>query len=176
MPIAIDGSGTITGISAGGLPDSSITAAELASGAVTQVKLASGVAGSGPAFGATDAATTATANVSTKIIFDTELFDTDSAFDGTTFQPTLAGYYYVSMRTANSGTASATTVAAQIYKNGALYVAASAFAAAGFGSAPSPSCIVYLNGTTDYLEFYGINTVNANLGASWAFACLVRAA
>ena len=32
MPIAINGSGTVTGISAGGLPDGCITAAELASG------------------------------------------------------------------------------------------------------------------------------------------------
>jgi hypothetical protein len=33
MPISIDGAGTITGISAGGLPDACVTAADLASGA-----------------------------------------------------------------------------------------------------------------------------------------------
>lgn len=33
MPITIDGSGTITGLSVGGLPDATVTAAELASGA-----------------------------------------------------------------------------------------------------------------------------------------------
>jgi hypothetical protein len=33
MPISINGSGTITGLSAGGLPDGSITAADLAAGA-----------------------------------------------------------------------------------------------------------------------------------------------
>ena len=32
MPIAFNGSGTVTGISAGGLPDGCITSAELASG------------------------------------------------------------------------------------------------------------------------------------------------
>ena len=32
MPIAINGSGTVTGISAGGLPDGIIQAADLASG------------------------------------------------------------------------------------------------------------------------------------------------
>jgi hypothetical protein len=42
MPIAINGSGTITGISAGGLPDASVTADEIASGAVTPAKLSSG--------------------------------------------------------------------------------------------------------------------------------------
>ena len=38
MPITIAGSGTITGISAGGLPDDSIVTADIANGAVTQAK------------------------------------------------------------------------------------------------------------------------------------------
>jgi hypothetical protein len=38
MPITISGSGTIDGLSAGGLPDSCITTAEIAAGAVTQAK------------------------------------------------------------------------------------------------------------------------------------------
>ncbi len=130
----------------------------------------------GPAFGATDTATTATANVATKIVFDTEVFDTDSAFDGTKFQPNVAGYYYVSMRTVNSGTTNATSVSSLIYKNGALYVSASAYAAATFGVAPNVSAILYLDGSSDYVEFFGTNTNNANLGFSWASACLVRAA
>ena len=39
MPISINGSGTITGISAGGLPDDCITTAEIAANAVTTAKL-----------------------------------------------------------------------------------------------------------------------------------------
>lgn len=39
MPITIDGSGSITGISAGGLPDASITTAEIADANVTPAKL-----------------------------------------------------------------------------------------------------------------------------------------
>ena len=39
MPISIAGSGTITGISAGGLPDDCITTAELAANAVTYAKI-----------------------------------------------------------------------------------------------------------------------------------------
>jgi hypothetical protein len=35
MPITIDGSGTITGLSAGGLPDSSITTADISNAAET---------------------------------------------------------------------------------------------------------------------------------------------
>jgi hypothetical protein len=40
MPISINGTGTITGISAGGLPDDCITTAEIAGSAVTSAKLA----------------------------------------------------------------------------------------------------------------------------------------
>ena len=39
MPISIAGSGTITGISAGGLPDDCITTAEIAANAVTYAKI-----------------------------------------------------------------------------------------------------------------------------------------
>lgn len=44
MAITINGTGSITGLSAGGLPDSSITSDDIASGAVTAAKLASGAA------------------------------------------------------------------------------------------------------------------------------------
>jgi hypothetical protein len=40
MAIVINGSGTITGISAGGLPDGSVTAADIAAGTITNDKLA----------------------------------------------------------------------------------------------------------------------------------------
>lgn len=39
MPITINGSGSITGISAGGLPDDCITTADIAAGAVTDAKV-----------------------------------------------------------------------------------------------------------------------------------------
>ena len=39
MPITINGSGTVTGISVGGLPDDCITTAEIAANAVTTAKL-----------------------------------------------------------------------------------------------------------------------------------------
>lgn len=52
MPITIDGSGTITGISAGGLPDASITTAEIADGNITPEKLSGAQSGSAPIYGA----------------------------------------------------------------------------------------------------------------------------
>tara|TARA_R100000329_G_scaffold145603_1_gene131307 strand:- start:659 stop:1291 length:633 start_codon:yes stop_codon:yes gene_type:complete len=45
MPIAINGSGTLTGISVGGLPDGIVDADMLAANAVTAAKLATGVGG-----------------------------------------------------------------------------------------------------------------------------------
>ena len=45
MPIAINGSGTVTGISVGGLPDGIVDTDMLAANAVSSAKLASGVGG-----------------------------------------------------------------------------------------------------------------------------------
>ena len=45
MAITINGSGTITGLTAGGLPDGSITTDDLAANAVTAAKLAAGAGG-----------------------------------------------------------------------------------------------------------------------------------
>ena len=51
MPITINGSGTVTGISAGGLPDDSIVTADIAAGAVTAAKLDGAQSGSAPIYG-----------------------------------------------------------------------------------------------------------------------------
>jgi hypothetical protein len=51
MPITINGTGSIEGISAGGLPDASITASELASGAInTQALALFNASGSAPVY------------------------------------------------------------------------------------------------------------------------------
>ena len=42
MPVTINGNGSITGLSVGGLPDGSVDADTLASNAVTNAKIASG--------------------------------------------------------------------------------------------------------------------------------------
>jgi hypothetical protein len=42
MPITINGSGTVTGISAGGLPDDCIVTADIADDNITEAKIASG--------------------------------------------------------------------------------------------------------------------------------------
>lgn len=52
MPITINGSGTITGISAGGLPDASIVTADIADAAITAAKMSGAQNGSAPIYAA----------------------------------------------------------------------------------------------------------------------------
>jgi len=52
MTITINGSGTITGITAGGLPDAIITTAEIVDANITAAKLSGASSGSAPIYGA----------------------------------------------------------------------------------------------------------------------------
>lgn len=171
MPITINGTGTITGISAGGLPDATITQAELAAG----------VAGNGPAFSAyQNSAHSFTGAVWTKIQIQVEEFDTNSNFDNATnyrFTPTVAGYYQVNGRlTAGS---IVTVLIVSVYKNGSAWKRGNANANSS-GEAVCGSSLVYLNGTTDYIELYGYFSATANSFAgsdqTYFQASLVRAA
>ena len=173
MPIAINGSGTITGISAGGLPDATITQAELATG----------VAGNGPAFSAYKATTQViSATTNTKIAFDAEDFDTANCFDPTTnyrFTPNVAGYYQVdvAVQFLAAGTNASLVI---LYKNGANIKYGNYSGTALLNPINVISTIVYMNGTTDYLEVYANNsissTVNNSSLSSYFQAALVRAA
>jgi hypothetical protein len=52
MPMTFDGNGTITGLSAGGLPDATVTTAEIADAAITAAKMSGAQSGSAPIYGA----------------------------------------------------------------------------------------------------------------------------
>jgi len=52
MPMTLSGDGTITGLSAGGLPDASIVTADIANAAITAAKLSGAQNGSAPIYGA----------------------------------------------------------------------------------------------------------------------------
>jgi len=89
----------------------------------------------------------------TKLQFQTKEWDTTSSFaSNTTYTPTVAGYYQVSAGLAMLS--SNTAVAVFLYKNGsqykALYNGLPTQTSGGYGS-----CMVYLNGSTDYIEIYG---------------------
>ena len=151
-------------------------APSLPAGSIPQAALAAGVAGNGPAFSAyQSSAQTLTGNVTTKIQLQSEEWDTASCFDSTTnyrFTPTVAGYYQA------SGGVQVATVATIItmflFKNGSPYKQLmstnSAVVSGGYGSA-----MVYLNGSTDYIELYVNLTTGQALNAQ-SYYCYFQAA
>jgi len=145
------------------------------------------VSGNMPAFSAyASAAQTVTNNVFTKVTFGTEEFDTNSNFASSTFTPTVAGYYQVNFLLAGSGTTTLTRLVGSIYKNGSsigrdfdVTVSAGTNPVSGSGAR-----VIYMNGTTDYLEVYALVTGtgtlsvsgNAVTNTSYFSACLLRGA
>ena len=95
----------------------------------------------------------------TKIPFDTITFDTDSFFDNTTnyrFQPTVAGYYQIVVNASISFTSTGGNVAiAYIHKNGSQHSRAGLIhSSASIYGIVNIADIIYLNGSTDYVEGY----------------------
>lgn len=99
-------------------------------------------------------------NTHTKIQFNAESYDTASCFDSTTnyrFTPNVAGYYQINMGISFSGVNASTTKELTIYKNGSAH--SLIFSSNGSGT-PGATCtfngsdLIYLNGTTDYVEGY----------------------
>jgi hypothetical protein len=119
------------------------------------------VSGNMPAFSAyySGAAQTPAASTFTKIIFNTEDFDTANCFDSTTnyrFTPTVAGYYQINLICCVGQNGSLlTNYVAALYKNGVRYASTSTgqIANGGYGN-QSISLIIFFNGSTDYVEAY----------------------
>ena len=115
--------------------------------------------GAAPAF---SAYSNANQNISTssytKLQFQIEEFDTNSNYDNATnyrFTPTVAGYYQIYGSAIFNIAPTTLNGALLIYKNGSAFKSV-----VGFGSNlsgwfnPTISSLVYLNGTTDYIEMY----------------------
>ena len=169
------GSGTFTIASPNSNTDRTLSLPD-ATGTILTTATA-GVPVNGPAFSATDTATTATASVTTKVVFDTTVFNLGSAFDGTKFQPAVAGYYQVNASVKAGNATNASVLAVYVYKNGASQIANQFWVGAGWsGTTALASELIYMNGSTDYLEVYGNNATNANLGAATFSAFLARSA
>lgn len=101
-----------------------------------------------------------TSGVSTKVAINTLVFDTTSNFSTTNnrYQPTVAGYYQINgtVRCTVSGS-SGTLFSAYIWKNGAVYAEGAQIQGSGLlNSHVTVSEVVYLNGSTDYVELYGL--------------------
>lgn len=120
------------------------------------------VAGKAPAFHATLSAdqTSITAATFTKVNLNTEEFDTNGCYDNATnyrFTPNVPGYYeFIWHLFSNSTTL--TAISAVLRKNGAT-VSESPFAAvASAAQRTAASRLIYMNGTTDYVELWGYLT------------------
>ena len=138
-------------IDSASLNSGAVTTTALAAGSVAQTNLSAGVAGNGPAFSAyKSSAQTLSTTTFTKILFETEDYDTNSNFASSTFTPTVAGYYQINAAI-NIATA-ATQIILRIYKNGSLFRSGTNVNSV---SAISTSSMVFCNGSTDYIEIYG---------------------
>jgi len=102
-------------------------------------------------------------NTFTKVNFTTEAFDTDSCYDTTNsrFTPNKEGYYWVAsqLQLGQSG-GTLTQAGSAIYKNGSAYnrggwIAWESGTPNGSYVITNNNDLVYMNGSTDYLEVYG---------------------
>jgi hypothetical protein len=117
----------------------------------------------GPAFSAYLGSTqTIPHATNTKLQFSAELFDTASCFDTSTyrFTPTVAGYYQINVIYILQAPSGRTyEVVAKLYKNGSSYLENynSFVMSTGTTMSMPLSAVVYMNGSTDYLEMYTNN-------------------
>lgn len=171
MALVLNGDGNVTGLTAGGLPDASIT----------QTELAANIAGNGPVIVVYQSGGQSIPNVTwTKISLDTELFDTGSAFASNNFTPQVAGYYYVSAQVYYG--ASSGWCTSNIRKNGIGYAYGTSVSATPNGMITNANKIFYLNGSTDYVDFAtyqstgGSTSTIASIEGTSFCAVLLRAA
>ena len=143
----------------------------------------------GPAFSAYANASpqTTTTDVQTKVLFQTEEFDTDNCYANSRFTPTVEGYYQLNAEVRLDGSTGTGEMMIVIWKNGSEYKRGTNQSgtqiAANFW-AMTVSSLVYANGTGDYFEIavqHGagvsrtITAVN-NSAITWFNGCMVRGA
>ena len=112
-----------------------------------------------PAFSAyAGSAQSITNSTYTKIQLNTETFDTNNNFDSSTnyrFTPTVAGYYQINANVYLADAGVAGYIISALYKNGSAYKYSIGYYNASYGNGGAPiSDVIYLNGSTDYIEYY----------------------
>ena len=127
------------------------------SAATNGIKWAAAPAASGPAFYANSATDqNISQNTWTKLTFGTEQFDTDSCFASSTFTPNKAGYYQVNAGAYFQPDPIDTSTFLGIYVNGTRYQYMSVKRKTQSSEQFMGTSLVYLNGTTDYIEIYAL--------------------
>ena len=108
-----------------------------------------------PAFYAHNtSATSCSASAHTKIIFDTEIFDSDGKFDNSAsrFTPTVAGKYFVSSQISLASAQDGANYRNELYKNGSLYAQSQDWMYGG-DYTTNLNSVVDLD-TDDYIEIF----------------------
>lgn len=155
--------GSLNLVSADGASDLTVTFPAVTGTAMVSANM--------PAFSAYQGTTqTLTGNVYTKIALNVERFDTNNNFDSTTnyrFTPTVAGYYQINYNIYGTSSNSITQLVGALYKNGSVYEYG-IINLLNNSQAYTSSSLVYMNGTTDYLELYINVNGTGTLGATEA--------
>jgi hypothetical protein len=133
--------------------------------AATGLKWAAPAAANGPAFfgyrGTSNQSISQ--NVITKVSYNAEVYDTDSCFNISTgrFTPTKAGKYQINV---NLGLGMNATGRAlfKIYKNGNAFINGADFGSGTSDFYTSGSCLIDMNGSTDYLEVFAMGSASTN--------------
>lgn len=137
----------------------------------------------GPVFNATMSANqTISSATSTKVAFNVapSFGSASNGWDtaNNRFQPTVAGYYLITGCVYATGTGWADQSLIWITKNGSNELRCQDAGAKSYNLIING--MVYLNGTTDYLEIYAYSssgkTIDSGASLTWVRGCLVRAA
>jgi hypothetical protein len=131
---------------------------------LTLPDLTATLAVNGPAFSYYASAATSIPNGNvTKVLFATSEFDTASAVSSSRFTPTVAGYYQINASVYYASNASAEKVCI-VYKNGSSYKNGVDVTGTLYGT--TVNCVVYLNGSTDYVEIWAYQTSGGSLNTN----------
>jgi hypothetical protein len=171
----------ISTIGTNALGASAVALATQTSGVLPVANGGTGTTALGPAFSAySSSATSVPDSTFTKVLYATEIFDTNNNFANSRFTPTVAGYYQINANT-RYGSITSNNNAFRIYKNGDGYVQGATCGLVNGYIYMMVSAIVYLNGSTDYVEIYAYQasgtTQNTDIDTKEQFSgCLVRSA
>ena len=153
-----------------GVPsDATVSTAKIVDGAVTSAKLASGAVANTPAFAVKKNAnqTGLSDNTATKVTWQTEIFDTDSAFasDKFTVPSGEGGKYFINTNVFASNSSDINYVITYIYKNGSAVFANRMNFSSNEDELTAPISVIMDLSASDYLEVYqNINTGSGNTG------------
>jgi len=163
-------------------------------GSVNQAALATGVAGNGPSFSVTvnGSGQTFNAGTTTKVTSFvttatalTYYWDTASCWDNTNqrFIPNVAGYYYFNTNLAVASIGTGENLGLGFYKNGTGIRFGPYFNNGGGNDVYlNSSCMMYMNGSTDFIEVYFANNSGTSMNlrgepfGTWFTGFLARAA